>query len=93
MGQQTPGAADGRTTRARRRVPCALLVLALLPEAPAFAQAEAFVALIPTELTMGVGSALEWDPGQAATAVNFGLSRAWVRDQWIEPALEMGLGP
>ena len=86
MGHQTSGAANGQgRDESLSRWVSVMLVLALMPAAPAFAQAEAFVVLIPTELGVGAGSALEWDPGQASPDVNIGLSRAWVRDQWIEP--------
>lgn len=79
---------------ANARVPLVVcLVLFLLPATPAFAQGEAFAALIPTELSVGAGATIEWNPGQGSVPLNFGLSRAWVRDQWIDPALEMGLGP
>jgi hypothetical protein len=70
-----------------------LTVLSLLPAVPAFAQAEAFVGLVPTEFSVGMGGFIDWTPRQQSAGANFGLSRAWVRDQWAEPALELGIGP
>jgi len=83
-----------QATRARRRLACVLLaVLFLVPAAPLFAQLEGFAAILPTEVSTGLGGVIEWNPGQGSPDFNLGLSRAWVRDQGIEPALEMGLGP
>jgi hypothetical protein len=64
----------------------------LLPTA-AFAQGEAFAALVPTELSAGLGGVIEGNPRQGSAAVNLGPSRVRVRDQWAEPTLEMGVGP
>lgn len=79
---------------------CGLTMAALLSwPATARAQAELAAALIPTELSLGLGAALDWRPRQSDVAVNFGLARPPSlgldpkRDQWIEPALEIGLAP
>jgi hypothetical protein len=74
-------------------VPVLCVLLLLLPVATAFAQGEAFAALIPTEFSAGLGGVIQSNPGNGSVDVNFGLSKAYVRDQWIDPALEMGIGP
>lgn len=48
--------------------------------------------LIPTEFSAGLGWVGDLNPKWSTGAVSFGLSRAYVRDQWIEPALELGIG-
>lgn len=48
---------------------------------------------IPTELSLGAGGVIDARPGQASADVNLGLAWVYVRNGWIEPALEMGLGP
>jgi hypothetical protein len=74
-------------------VPVLSVLLLLLPVATASAQGEAFAALIPTEFSAGLGGVIQSNAGNGSVDVNVDLSRAWVRDQWIDPALEMGLGP
>jgi hypothetical protein len=44
---------------------------------------------IPTELSAGLGGVIDRDP---SAVVNLGLAWVYVRDGWIEPAIEMGLG-
>jgi hypothetical protein len=61
----------------------------LLRPAPALAQAFP----IPTELSAGLGPVIDRDPRQSSVDVNLGLAFVYVRDQWLEPAFEMGLGP
>jgi hypothetical protein len=70
-----------------------IAVLLALQSVSALAQGEAAAALLPTELSVGVGGGGEWSPGRSLFALNVGLSKVWVRDQWIEPAVELGLGP
>jgi hypothetical protein len=70
----------------------------LLCAAPVWAQGELVAALVPTELSLGVGGAIDRDPARSTTAVGFGLARPPSlglearRDQWVEPAFEAGLG-
>jgi hypothetical protein len=71
----------------------------LLVSAPALAQYETLVAIMPTELSVGLGGVLDRNPVQSSVGINLGLARPPSlgfearRDQWIEPALEIGLGP
>jgi hypothetical protein len=67
--------------------------LLLPPVATAFAQGEAAAAFLPTEFSAGLGGVIQSNPGNGSADVNVGLSKAYVRDQWVDPALEMGLGP
>jgi hypothetical protein len=76
-----------------RNLVAVLFVLLLVPVATASAQGELAAAIVPTELSAGLGGVIQSNPGNGSGGLNFGLSRAWVRDQWIEPALEMGFGP
>ena len=70
-----------------RRLICAVataLIPVLCPRA-ALAQA------IPTELSVGAGAVV--DSGQSSADFNVGLAWVYVRNQWLEPAIELGLGP
>ncbi len=84
----------------RRFVTHSLMTALLLlgESASVQAQGEFIAALFPTELSVGLGGAVDRNPGQSSVAVNFGLARppsvglGARRDQWVEPALEIGLG-
>lgn len=65
----------------------------LLASSPALAQGENAVAFIPTELSVGLGAVVDWNPNQVSGEVNLGLFKVYVRDQWIECGAELGLGP
>ena len=69
-----------------------LFVLLLLPTATASAQGEA-AAVIPTEFSVGLGGVIQSNPSRGSFDFNFGLSKAFVRNQWVDPAFEVGLGP
>ena len=65
----------------------------LLSAAPALAQGEEWAWAVPTELSVGLGATSDRGTKGTSANVNLGLSWIHVRDQWIEPALEMGFGP
>jgi hypothetical protein len=69
--------------------PVLFVLLLLVP----VAAAQDPTGLIPTEFSVGLGGVVQSNPGNGSADVNLGLSKAYVRDQWIEPALEMGIGP
>lgn len=48
---------------------------------------------VPTELSVGLGGVIDTDPTQTSGIFNVGLAMVLVRDQWVEPAIELGLGP
>ena len=47
----------------------------------------------PTELSVGLGGVIDTDPTQTSGNFNVGLAFVLERDQWVEPAIEFGLGP
>ena len=47
---------------------------------------------VPTELSVGLGGVIDVDPTQSSGNFNFGLAFVLERDQWIEPAIELGFG-
>ena len=48
--------------------------------------------LVPTEFSIGLGGLIDGSPSRSSAAIQIGLSRVWVRDQWLEPAFEFGSG-
>jgi len=72
------------------------VLFSLLAVAPAQAQLEGlalFGFIFPNELSVGVGGVGDLSPSQMSLSINAGLSKVYVRDQWIEPAIEVGIGP
>ena len=48
---------------------------------------------LPTELSIGVGGVVDHGLNQTSSATNFGLASVYVRDQWVEPAIELRVSP
>lgn len=71
----------------------------LLQTPSALAQVEFLAPVIPTELSVGFGGVTDFRPAHGALAFNLGLARppslglGARRDQWVEPAFEIGFGP